>query len=75
MYGKVSEYDGFNRFEWKHSYSQVYQPQGRYTPEGIFMSFEHYNVEVRDRVKCISGIEGTCIVCEKVLGLEGLGWS
>ena len=22
------------------------------------MSFEHYNVEVRDRVKCISGIEG-----------------
>ena len=22
------------------------------------MSFEHYNVEVRDRVKCISGVEG-----------------
>ncbi|ELT98477.1 hypothetical protein CAPTEDRAFT_225290 [Capitella teleta] len=58
VYGKLVQYDGFERFEWKHSYSRVYEPQGKYSPEGIFMSFEHYNVEFRDRVKCISGIEG-----------------
>ena len=58
VYGKVVEADGLERFEWKHSFSRVYPPQGTYTPDGIFMSFEHYNVEFRDRVKCISGIEG-----------------
>ena len=58
MYGKVAENDGQERFEWKHSYSRAYQQTGNYSPEGPFMSFEHYNVEVRDRVKCISGIEG-----------------
>ena len=58
VYGKIQEYDGVERFEWKHSYSRIYRPADKYTPQGIFMSFEHYNVEVRDRVKCISGIEG-----------------
>lgn len=29
-----------------------------YHPDGVFMSFQSYNVEVRDRVKCISGVEG-----------------
>jgi heparosan-N-sulfate-glucuronate 5-epimerase len=58
VYGNVVTSDGADRFEWKHSYSRVYGPQGKYTPDGIFMSFEHYNVEIRDRVKCISGIEG-----------------
>ena len=43
---------------WQHSYSKVYRPSGKYTPHGVFMSFEHYNVEIRDRVKCISGMEG-----------------
>ena len=52
------DYEEKSRFEWKHSYSRVYEPKGKYTPDGIFMSFEHYNVEVRDRVKCISGMEG-----------------
>ena len=58
VYGKLAEYDGYERLEWKHSYARVYTPQGRYEPQGVFMSFEHYNVEVRDRVKCISGMEG-----------------
>ena len=50
--------DNVEQFDWKHSYSRVYEPEGKYSAQGIFMSFEHYNVEVRDRVKCISGIEG-----------------
>ncbi|XP_063781594.1 D-glucuronyl C5-epimerase isoform X2 [Pseudophryne corroboree] len=58
VYGKIAQYDGFERFEFSHSYSKVYAQRGPYHPDGVFMSFEGYNVEVRDRVKCISGIEG-----------------
>ena len=58
VYGKMTEADGVERFDFKQSYSRIYKPTSKYTPQGIFMSFEHYNVEVRDRVKCISGIEG-----------------
>ncbi|XP_054693017.1 D-glucuronyl C5-epimerase isoform X3 [Grus americana] len=39
-------------------YSKVYTQRAPYHPDGVFMSFEGYNVEVRDRVKCISGVEG-----------------
>ncbi|XP_066295809.1 D-glucuronyl C5-epimerase B-like [Branchiostoma lanceolatum] len=56
--GRLAEYDGYDRFEWQHSYSKIYQPRGPYSPTGIFMSFENYNVEIRDRVKAISGLEG-----------------
>lgn len=50
--------DGVERFEWSHSYSKVYHPKKKYDPHGTFMTFENYNVEVRERVKCISGMEG-----------------
>ncbi|XP_012690193.1 D-glucuronyl C5-epimerase B [Clupea harengus] len=58
VYGKVVQYDGYDRFEFSHSYSKVYAQREPYHPSGVFMSFEGYNVEVRDRVKCISGVEG-----------------
>ncbi|XP_005997124.1 D-glucuronyl C5-epimerase B [Latimeria chalumnae] len=58
VYGKIAQYDGYDRFEFSHSYSKVYAQRGPYQPDGVFMSFEGYNVEVRDRVKCISGVEG-----------------
>ncbi|XP_064642168.1 D-glucuronyl C5-epimerase-like isoform X2 [Lineus longissimus] len=58
VYGRIIQGNGFERFEWQHSYSRIYKPRGKYTTDGIFMSFDHYNVEVRDRVKCISGREG-----------------
>ncbi|XP_072320953.1 D-glucuronyl C5-epimerase B-like [Eucyclogobius newberryi] len=58
VYGKVVQYDGYERFEFQHSYSKVYAQREPYHPNGVFMSFEGYNVEVRDRVKCISGVEG-----------------
>lgn len=58
VYGKLATYDGFERFEWSHSYSKVYYPKGKYDPRGVFMYFENYNVEVRERVKCVSAIEG-----------------
>lgn len=58
VYGKTVQYDGYDRFEFSHSYSKVYAQREPYHPSGVFMSFEGYNVEVRDRVKCISGVEG-----------------
>ncbi|XP_026175724.1 D-glucuronyl C5-epimerase B [Mastacembelus armatus] len=58
VYGKVVQYDGYDRFEFQHSYSKVYTQREPYHPDGVFMSFEGYNVEARDRVKCISGVEG-----------------
>jgi len=45
-------------FYWQHSYSRVFTPESSYSPSDGFMSFEHYNVEIRDRVKCISASEG-----------------
>lgn len=58
VYGKLATYDGYERFEWSHSYSKVYYPKSRYDPRGVFLYFENYNVEFRERVKCISAIEG-----------------
>ncbi|XP_017562160.1 glucuronic acid epimerase a [Pygocentrus nattereri] len=61
VYGHLVQYDGTERFEFSHSYSRVYAQREPYHPDGVFMSFEAYNVEVRDRVKCISGVEGVPI--------------
>lgn len=61
VYGRLVQYDGMERFEFSHSYSRVYAQREPYHPDGVFMSFEGYNVEVRDRVKCISGVEGVPI--------------
>ncbi|KAL4706324.1 hypothetical protein ACJJTC_004933 [Scirpophaga incertulas] len=58
IYGKITNVNGNERFEWSHSYSKIYHPKKKYDPRGTFTTFENYNVEVRDRVKCISGIEG-----------------
>ncbi|XP_023947679.2 D-glucuronyl C5-epimerase [Bicyclus anynana] len=58
IYGKITSTDGVEKFEWSHSYSKVYHPKKKYDPRGTFATFENYNVEVRDRVKCISGIDG-----------------
>ena len=63
---------GMEELTWKHSYAKVYeisQMEGRvgrkrwvskYQHDGVFMSFEHYRVEIRDRVKYISAKEGVC---------------
>lgn len=61
VYGKLATYDGYERFEWSHSYSKVYYPKSRYDPRGVFLYFENYNVEFRERVKCISAVEGMLI--------------
>ncbi|KAK7016803.1 hypothetical protein SK128_003002 [Halocaridina rubra] len=62
VYGRVDQRsDGSEVFEWSHSYSRVYEPQGHYDPTGTFLNFELYNVEARERVKCVSATEGVPI--------------
>lgn len=58
VYGSLSVVDGESRFDWSHSYGKVNFPKATYNPRGVFMYFENYNVEMRDRVKCISAAEG-----------------
>lgn len=49
------------RFDWTHTNAKINYPKAPYDPKGIFMYFENYNVEVRDRVKCISASENVPI--------------
>ena len=58
VYGKLATVKGHKQLEWSHSYSKVYKPAGKYDSASVFMHFSNYNVETRDRVKCISAIEG-----------------
>lgn len=58
VFGSLSVVDGVSRFDWSHSFGKVNYPKAVYDPHGIFMYFENYNVEMRDRVKCISAAEG-----------------
>ncbi|XP_074599664.1 D-glucuronyl C5-epimerase B-like [Brevipalpus obovatus] len=53
--------DGREYLSWEHSYSKIYRPKKPYNSSGPFLWFENYNVEVRDRVKCISGSKGVPI--------------
>ncbi|XP_054160550.1 D-glucuronyl C5-epimerase B-like [Oppia nitens] len=53
--------NGKDVFEWSHSYSKVYLPKTRYDPSGQFLWFDNYNVEVRDRVRCVSARTGVPI--------------
>lgn len=63
VYGKLVTVKGREVFEWSHSYSKVYRPTAKYNSTGPFMYFMNYNVEVRDRVKCISATEGRLQFC------------
>nr|SVE76253.1 EOG090X0272 [Daphnia longispina] len=58
VYGKLAKSKGHEQFEWSHSYSKVFKPTTPYNASGMFMYFSNYNVEVRDRVKCVSATEG-----------------
>ncbi|CAB3370717.1 Hypothetical predicted protein [Cloeon dipterum] len=52
---------GSERFDLWHSTSKVYKPKTNYDPRGVFLFFDNYNVEVRDRVMCVSADEGVPI--------------
>ncbi|XP_070207381.1 D-glucuronyl C5-epimerase-like [Littorina saxatilis] len=58
VFGKVETNDKYERLEFMHANSKVHPPRQSYSPSSVFMSFEFYHVEERDRVKCISAIEG-----------------
>lgn len=56
VYGSLNTNDGISHLDWAHSYGKVNLPRSVYDSKGIYLYFENYNVEVRDRVKCISAI-------------------
>lgn len=59
VYGKLSsDGSGSQSFHWQHSYSKYSLPTSKYRANGPYLWFGNYNVAVRDRVKCISGVEG-----------------
>ncbi|KAK3603498.1 hypothetical protein CHS0354_030340 [Potamilus streckersoni] len=58
VYGSIEKVHGYERLEFSYSYSKVSPPINMYSPDGKFMSFEHFNVEMRSRVKCITATEG-----------------
>ena len=51
-------------FELSHSYSKVYNPAGKYKPDGQFMHFKSFNVEARSRVLCVSAEAGVPITTQ-----------
>ncbi|XP_061198385.1 D-glucuronyl C5-epimerase-like [Saccostrea echinata] len=63
VYGSIETSDGYERFSFHHSYQDDFPsgPQLKYNPSGVFMSFDQYSVEDRNRVKCVSGVEGVPI--------------
>ncbi len=60
VYGTIATHNGRERFEWHHSNAKIYPLYEKepYKSDGVFMTFDHYYVESRDRVKYISGVEG-----------------
>ncbi|XP_037949871.1 D-glucuronyl C5-epimerase B [Teleopsis dalmanni] len=56
--GNVEKKEKVIKFNWWHSTAKINLPKGKYDARGLYMYFENYNVEVRDRVKCISPVEG-----------------
>lgn len=59
IYGDLQELDGKTVLDWRHSYSDIHHPKAGvvYETKYPFLWFEHYHVEGRSRVKCISGVE------------------
>jgi len=47
------------------SVANVHQPAERYSPTGVYMAFDHYEVERRTHLKCISGTEGSSLARRK----------
>ncbi|XP_005104223.2 D-glucuronyl C5-epimerase B [Aplysia californica] len=64
VYGDVVSTDGYERLEFHHANSIVHPPRATYTPSAMFMAFDHYNVENRERVKCITASEGVPITTQ-----------
>lgn len=62
VFGKlVKGEDQKEYFEWSHSYSKIFIPDSVYDSKGVFLWFENYNVETRERVLCVSANEGVPI--------------
>ncbi|KAI5711010.1 hypothetical protein M8J76_012821 [Diaphorina citri] len=62
--GKLVNSQEAETFEWAHCNARVYHPKSKYDPKGVFAYFDNYKVEDRERVKCVSGIEGVPVTTQ-----------
>jgi len=67
VYGRLTranETNGKERFAVELAVANIHRPTDKYSSTGVYMSFEHYEVERRTHLKCISGTEGRrlCII-------------
>ncbi|GFS26354.1 D-glucuronyl C5-epimerase [Elysia marginata] len=58
------EFDRDDNFNFHHANSIVHPPQATYGPGSMFMAFDRYTVETRDRVKCVTASEGVPITTQ-----------
>ncbi|XP_059146065.1 D-glucuronyl C5-epimerase B-like [Physella acuta] len=58
VYGGLRNKDNQRIYEFQYSYGKIYPPQPQYHPGGVFLNFEKYNVEGRDKIKCVSACDG-----------------
>ena len=61
VFGEVRSHDGVEQLDFQHANSVPHPPRSTYSPSSMFMAFDHYNVENRDRVKCITAAEGKSV--------------
>lgn len=59
--GKIIEKNGVELFNFSQSYATVHIQKKKYDPRGMFVHFQNYKVEERERVKCVSASEGVPI--------------
>ncbi|CAL1541054.1 unnamed protein product [Lymnaea stagnalis] len=58
VYGALRSKDKTKYYDFQYSYGKVFPPQPRYHPGGVFLNFEKYYVEARDKIKCVSACDG-----------------
>ncbi|XP_055863850.1 D-glucuronyl C5-epimerase B-like [Biomphalaria glabrata] len=58
VYGTVRVKDNVKYYEFQYSYGKVFPPQPTYHPGGVFLNFEKYYVEAREKIKCVTAVDG-----------------
>lgn len=68
LYGKFKQTTSAGEktqiFSWQHSYSKVIYPPETYSPSSVYLWFQNFNVEERERVKYVSGMHGVPVTSQ-----------
>ncbi|CAG5136810.1 unnamed protein product [Candidula unifasciata] len=64
VYGNVKREGSSRVYNFQHGYGKVYPVQPVYHPGGVFLNFEKYNVETRDKIICVTASHGVPLVSQ-----------